>query len=109
MLAAELAHREVKHVQMRELLDWLTFHRFCGRQRGLCAALELPPAYVSQYKSGKGGRGTMSPAHLDVRMRGGDITHLRCGVCVYTLLCYVLSAYCVLVFFNFLSIVGKLL
>ena len=63
----ELAHREVKHVQMRELLDWLTFHRFCGRQRGLCAALELPPAYVSQYKSGKGGRGTMSPAHLDKR------------------------------------------
>ena len=25
MLAAELAHREVKHVQMRELLDGLTF------------------------------------------------------------------------------------
>ena len=36
-------------------------------KRLVCAALEVPPAYLSQYKSGKGTHGRMSPAHLDTR------------------------------------------
>ena len=80
MLAAELARREVKHVQMRELLDWLAFHRFCGRQRGLCAALDVPPAYLSQYKSGKGTHGQMSPAHLDTRYKRFFAAIARAGL-----------------------------
>ena len=52
----------------------------CGRQRGLCAALEVPPAYLSQYKSGKGTHGQMSPAHLDTRYKRFFAAIARAGL-----------------------------
>jgi len=52
---------------MRELIKWLTTHHFRGKQVAFCEAVNLQPAYVSKYKSGKGSHGQMLLSQLDAR------------------------------------------